>query len=119
MSKAETDSDMENQLMVAREKDWGKRQGVRDRRVCTAVFNVGSQQGPIVQGAGNSAQCYVAAWMGGLFGRELIDVCVWLSPFVVHLKQSQHCSSIPQCKIKIFFLKKGLEKNRNLYSLHP
>ena len=34
----------------------------------------------------NSAQCYVAAWMGGEFGGEWIPVCVWLSPFAVHLK---------------------------------
>ena len=30
----------------------------------------------------NSAQCYVAAWMGGEFGREWIHVYVWLSPFI-------------------------------------
>ena len=104
MSKTETDSDMENQLTVAREKDRGKSRGPRDRRVCSAVFDVESQQGPVAQGAGSSVQCYVAAWTAGLFGRGLIDVCVWLSPFVVHLKQSQHCSSsIPQCKIKKLF----------------
>ena len=41
--------------------------------------------------AGNSAQCYKATWMGGEFGGEWIHVCVWLSPFAVHLKLSQHC----------------------------
>ena len=30
---------------------------------------------------GNSAQCPVAAWMGGEFGGEWIHVCEWLSPF--------------------------------------
>ena len=35
---------------------------------------------------GNSAQCYVAGWMGGEFGGEWIHVYVWLSPFSVHLK---------------------------------
>ena len=39
----------------------------------------------------NSAQCYMAAWMGGEFGGEWILVHVWLSPFAVHLKLSQHC----------------------------
>ena len=39
----------------------------------------------------NSAQCYVAAWMGGGLGGEWIDGYAWLSPFVVHLKLSQHC----------------------------
>ena len=45
---------------------------------------------------GNSAQCYVAAWMGGTFRGEWIH-----TPFYVHLKLSQHCkSAIPQYKIK-------------------
>ena len=39
----------------------------------------------------NSAQCYVAAWMGVAFGGEWIHVYVWLSPFAIHLKLSQHC----------------------------
>ena len=39
----------------------------------------------------NSAQCCVAAGMGGEFGGEWIQAYVWLSPFAVHLKQSQHC----------------------------
>ena len=39
----------------------------------------------------NSAQCYAAAWMGGEFGGEWIHVFVWLSPFALHLKLSQHC----------------------------
>ena len=39
---------------------------------------------------GNSAQCYVAAWMGGEFGGEWIHVYLWLSPFAVHLKLSEH-----------------------------
>ena len=29
--------------------------------------------------------------MGGEFGGEGIHVYVWLSPFLVHLKLSQHC----------------------------
>ena len=40
---------------------------------------------------GNFAQCYVAAWMGGESGGERIHVYVWLSPFAIHLKLSQHC----------------------------
>ena len=34
----------------------------------------------------NSAQCYVAAWMGGRFGGECTRVYIWLRPFAVHLK---------------------------------
>ena len=33
----------------------------------------------------------MAAWIGGKFGREWIHGYVWLSPFAVHLKLSQHC----------------------------
>ena len=33
-----------------------------------------------------SAQCHVAAWMGGEFGGAWICVYVWLSSFTVHLK---------------------------------
>ena len=40
---------------------------------------------------GNSAQCYVAAWIEGAFGGGWIHVYVWLSPFSVHLKLSQNC----------------------------
>ena len=39
----------------------------------------------------NSAQCYVAAWMGVGFGGEWIHVCVYLSRSALHLKLSQHC----------------------------
>jgi len=39
----------------------------------------------------NCAQCYAAAWTGGEFGGEWIHVCVWRSPFAVHLTLSQHC----------------------------
>jgi len=34
----------------------------------------------------NSAQCYVAHWMGGAFGGEWVHVHVWMSPFAVHVK---------------------------------
>ena len=39
----------------------------------------------------NSAQCYVAVWIVGEFVGEQIHVCVWPSPFTVHLKLSQQC----------------------------
>ena len=37
----------------------------------------------------NSAQCYVAAWMGRWFGENSLCVYVWLSSFAVHLKLRQ------------------------------
>ena len=40
----------------------------------------------LLYSTGNSAQCNVAAWMGGEFGGEWIHVYVWLSSFAVHLK---------------------------------
>ena len=43
----------------------------------------------------------VAAWMEGEFGGEGMHVCVWLSPFAVQLKPSQHCySAVRQYKIE-------------------
>ena len=45
----------------------------------------------LLYSTGNSAKCYVAAWMGGEFGGERIHVNVWLSLFAVHLKLSHHC----------------------------
>ena len=39
--------------------------------------------------AWNSAQCFVAVWVGGIQG-EWIHVYVWIGLFVVHLKLSQH-----------------------------
>ena len=47
----------------------------------------------LLSSTGNSARHYVAAWMGGEFGGKWIHVYVWLSPFAVHLKLSQHCQS--------------------------
>ena len=50
--------------------------------------------------------------MGWEFGRECVHVYIWLSPFAIHPKLSQRCSSaIPQYKIKSFF-KKGKENCR-------
>ena len=40
----------------------------------------------LLYSTGNSAQCYVAVWMGEDFGGEWIHVHVRLSPFAVHLR---------------------------------
>ena len=45
----------------------------------------------LLYSTGNPAQCDMEACMGGKLRRGGIRVCVWLSPFVVHLKLSQHC----------------------------
>ena len=39
----------------------------------------------------SSAQCYVAAWVGGEFGGEWIHVYARSRPFVAHLELSLHC----------------------------
>ena len=63
-----------------------------------------NQQGPTAQHM-NSAQCYMAAWMGGKLG-EWIHVYVWLSHSAAHLKLSQHCQlALLQYKIKSFLKK--------------
>ena len=42
----------------------------------------------LLYNTGKSAQYYVATWMEGEFGGELIHVYVWLHCFVVNLKLS-------------------------------
>ena len=46
----------------------------------------------LLYSTGNSAQCYVPSWMEREFGGKWIHVLiyVWLNPFAVHLKLSQH-----------------------------
>ena len=44
-----------------------------------AIFKMDDQQGPTICSTWNSAQCYVAAWMGGEFEGECIHVYLWLS----------------------------------------
>ena len=45
-----------------------------------------------------STQCYVPAWIGRGYAGEWIHIYVWLSPFAIHLKLSQHCESVIQNK---------------------
>ena len=77
--------------MVAEGKDRGRDHcRIWDEHVHTAIFKwVISKD--LQDITGNSAQCYVAAWIGGEFGGEWIHVHVWLNPFAVYLKLSQHC----------------------------
>ena len=50
-------------------------QGVWDGHVHTAIFKIDNQQG-LLYSTWNSAQCYVAAWMGGGFGENRY-VCMY------------------------------------------
>ena len=63
--------------------------GVWDGHVYTAKSKMDNQQ-DLLYSTNNSAPCYVEAWMGGEFGGERIHVYVWLSPFDIYLKPSQH-----------------------------
>ena len=64
----------------------------------------------------NSAQCYVAAWMGGEFGGEWIHVYVWLRHFITHLNLLQHCLLISYTPIqnKMFLKNKKTENSKIL-----
>ena len=85
-------TDLENELMITR---WGRmEEGIV--RGCgldmyTLLYLKWITNKVVLYSTGNSAQCYVAACMGGEFGGEWIHVYIWLSPFAIHLKLSQHC----------------------------
>ena len=75
---------------------WGQPQGhgiLRDfgKVMYTLLYLKWLANKDLPYSTGNSAQCYVAAWMGGELRGEWIHVYVWLSPFAIHLKPSQHC----------------------------
>ena len=85
-------TDLENELMVAREKRWGEGI-VRESGfyMYTRLYLKWITNKFLLYSTSKSAQCYVGAWMGGVFGEERIHVYVWLSPFTLHLKLSQNC----------------------------
>ena len=76
--------------MVARGEEWGeeivKEFGIN---MHTLLYLRWITNKVLLYSTGNSAQCYVAAWMGGEFGGEWIQVYVWLNLFAVHLKLSR------------------------------
>ena len=80
-------TDLENKLMVA--GDGGRRMTEFGMDMCTQLYLQWITNKDLLYRIWNSAQCYVAAWMGRDFGGERICVYVWLSPFAVHLKLSQ------------------------------
>ena len=64
-------TDLENKLMVAGGKGELRTLG----RSCTLYLKWITNKN-LLYSTGNSAQCYVAAWMGGGFGEEWIHVYV-------------------------------------------
>ena len=71
-------------LMVAGGEGWGK--GYLGMDTYTLLYLKRITNTDLLCSTGHSAQCYVAAWMGGEFGGERKDVCVWVSRSAVHLK---------------------------------
>ena len=67
---------------------WGKDEGRDSWRVLyghvhTAIFTMDNHK-DLLHSTWNSAQCYVAVWIGQEFGGEWINISIWLSPFTVH-----------------------------------
>ena len=59
--------------------------------MCTLLYLKWVKSKDLLYITWTSAQCYVAAWMGGEFGGEWVHVYVWLSPFTVQPQLSQYC----------------------------
>ena len=69
----------------------GERDGEFGINIYTLLYLKWITNKDLLNSTWNSAQCCVAAWMGGEFGGEWIHVYVWLNPFTVDLKLSQYC----------------------------
>ena len=61
-----------------------------DMSIGTAVFKMNNQQGPPGQHVELCSMLY-GSLDGNRVGGEWIHVYVWLSPFTLYLKLSQHC----------------------------
>ena len=95
-------ADLKHELTVARGKGGGERI-VREfgMDMYTLLYFKWITNKDLLYNTWNSAQCYVAAWMGGELEGEWIHVYVWLSHIAGHLKLSQHCQlDTSQYKIK-------------------
>ena len=86
---------LQNRLADLRERTYGGRAEGKDREfgldMYTLLYLEWITNKDLLYSTWNSVQCYVAAWMGGVFEREWIHVYVWLSLFTVHLQLSHHC----------------------------
>ena len=73
---------------------WGN-DGERDKEfgmdMYTLLYLKWTTNKDLLYNTWNSPQCYVAAWTRREFSGEWIRVYIWLSPFAIHLKLSQHC----------------------------
>ena len=103
----------EKKLSLSSGKGWGKRweEGiVREfgKVMYTLLYLKWITNKDLLYSTWNSAQCYVAAWMGGEFRAEWIHVYVWLSPSAVYPTLSQHCTVMAILWYKIKRLKMNL-----------
>ena len=90
--------------------------------MCTLLYLKGTADKDILDGTENPAARGGAAWMGAESGADWICVHVWLSPFLVHLKPSQHYLATLQYKIKsykenigLFFPLKHMRSHQEVY----
>ena len=74
-------TDLENKLKIASREGLGE-MIVREfgMDMYTTLYLKWITNKVLLYSTGNSAQCHVAAWMGGEFEGEWTHVCVWLSP---------------------------------------
>ena len=79
--------DLGNEIMVARREGIVREFGMN---MYTLLYFKWIINKVLLYNTGNSAQCYVATWMGGDFRGEWTHVYAWLSPFTVHMKLSPH-----------------------------
>ena len=84
-------TDLAHKLTAAIGEEWWEGIGREFKRDMYTLLYLKWINKDLLYLTGNSAQCYMAAWMGGEFGGEWIHVYVYLSPFSVHLKLSQNC----------------------------
>ena len=86
------------------------------------MFKIDNQQ-DLLYSTWNSAQCYVAAWMGGECVGEWIHVYVWLGPFTIHLRLSQHTKWKIQKKVYTqvpkYYLKIQSTRSDNVLNVSP
>ena len=85
-------TDLEKEFVVTGKKDGGEgivRESGMD--MDTLLDFTWRTSKDLLDSTGDSAQCHVAARMGGGFGGEWTPVYAQLSLFAVHLKLPQHC----------------------------
>ena len=88
--ETETDSQTREQTYRCQ---WGKNGGRRWELgigMYTLLYLEWIHNKDLLYSTRNSGQWHMAAWMGGELRGEWIHVYVWLSPFAVYLKLSQH-----------------------------